>query len=574
MITSVRANRSSFRTVTFQPGFNVVLADRTQDSTKKDSRNGLGKSTLIEILHFALGSKPEGLEKLAGWEFTVGLRLAGRSIDVTRAVDDPKRIALTGDIEGISVGTRLDVGRQASDTEWIQYLGQAMFGLPAKEKGDKWTPTYRSLISYFIRRGKDAFSDPFGRHRQQQEWDKQVANAFLLGLAWEDAQAFEDLRQKDKALDALRKAARAGVVDGLSGKLGELDAERVLLVERADQEQAALKSFRVHPQYREIETQASALTEQIHDLSNENVSDRNLIGFYRQSLEVAVPPDEGDVVRLYEEAGTALPEMVKKRLDDVRSFHAQLVDNRRAFLHDEMQRLELARVQRDDRIKDLTAQRAELLAILRDHGALEEHSRLQRLHLSTVEEIRKLETRIGNLRKVEKGKSDLTVEREHLLQRTRSDYDARGEIRRRAIKAFASHSEALYSEPGTLVIEVAKTGFKFDVEIPRAKSAGVANMKIFCYDLTLAELWAGKQPSPGMLVHDSLIFDGVDERQVAQALQRAAKVSGERGFQYICTINSDAIHDAEFEPGFDLSEFVRLRLTDESPEGRLLGVQF
>ncbi len=574
MITSVRANRSSFRAITFQPGFNVVIADRTQDSTKKDSRNGLGKSTLIEILHFALGSKPEGLKSLAGWEFTVGLRLGSRSIDVTRSVDDPKRIVLAGDVEGIRVGTKLEAGRQASDTEWNQFLGQAMFGLPAKEKTDKWSPTFRSLISYFIRRGKDAFSSPFVHHRQQQDWDKQVANAFLLGLAWEDAQAFEDLRQKDKALEALRRAARAGVVEGLSGKLGELDAERVLLVERADQEQAALMSFRVHPQYREIETQASALTKQIHELSNENVTDRNLISYYRQSLEVAVPPDDGDVVRLYEEAGTALPEMVKKRLDDVRSFHAQLVDNRRAFLHDEMKRLELARVQRDDRIKDLTAQRAELLAILRDHGALEEHSRLQRLHLATVEEIRKLETRIGNLRKVESGKSEQNVERERLLQRARVDYAAREEVRRRAIKAFASHSQALYSEPGQLVIHVERTGFKFDVEIPRARSAGVANMKIFCYDLTLAELWADRQPSPGFLVHDSLIFDGVDERQIAQALQRAAKVSGEQGFQYICTINSDAIHDAEFEPGFDLSEFVRLRLTDESPEGRLLGVPF
>ena len=57
MIKRVFANRSSFKAVEFQPGFNVVWADRTKESTKKDLRNGLGKSTLIEIIHFCLGAK-------------------------------------------------------------------------------------------------------------------------------------------------------------------------------------------------------------------------------------------------------------------------------------------------------------------------------------------------------------------------------------------------------------------------------------------------------------------------------------------------------------------------------------
>jgi uncharacterized protein YydD (DUF2326 family) len=574
MITSVRANKSSFRSITFEPGFNVVVADRTKDSTKKDSRNGLGKSTLIEILHFAFGSSLDGLEKLSGWEFTVGLRLGERTLDVTRAVGNPKRIVVMGDVDGLEIGKSIEGGRQVTDAEWTRFLGQAMFGLSAKEKGDKWTPGFRSLISYFVRRGKDAFSNPFEHHRKQQEWDKQVANAFLLGLAWEDAQECEALRQKDKALNALRAAARSGVLEGLSGKLGELEAERVILAARAAKEEVALKSFRVHPQYRQIESEASDLTRQIHEAANENISDRNLIGYYRQSLDVAVPPDEADVVRLYEEAGSALPESVRKRLDEVRTFHARLINNRRAFLNDEVVRLEQGCLQRDEKIGRLTSQRASLLAILQEHGALEEYSRLQQVHLATVDAVRELDARISNLRKVESGKSSLAVERERLLQRTRSDYDAREEIWKRAIMAFASHSEALYREPGQLRIQVEKSGFKFDVEIPRAKSGGIGNMKIFCYDLTLAELWAARQPSPGLLVHDSVIFDGVDERQIAHALQRAAAVSRERGFQYICTINSDVIHEDEFESGFDLKQFVRMRLTDATPEGRLLGVSF
>src|SRR5580693_5426941 len=56
-LVRVSSNQPSFREVEFKPGFNVILAERTKDATKKDSRNGLGKSTLIEIISFCLGSK-------------------------------------------------------------------------------------------------------------------------------------------------------------------------------------------------------------------------------------------------------------------------------------------------------------------------------------------------------------------------------------------------------------------------------------------------------------------------------------------------------------------------------------
>ena len=82
MIHSITANHSSFNPVEFTPGLNVILADRTETSTQKDTRNGLGKSTLIEIIHFCLGSNVQrgqglSIEPLRGWEFTLEITLAG-----------------------------------------------------------------------------------------------------------------------------------------------------------------------------------------------------------------------------------------------------------------------------------------------------------------------------------------------------------------------------------------------------------------------------------------------------------------------------------------------------------------
>ena len=137
-----------------------------------------------------------------------------------------------------------------------------------------------------------------------------------------------------------------------------------------------------------------------------------------------------------------------------------------------------------------------------------------------------------------------------------------------------AHSEALYQAPGRLVLDVGPKGFTFDVEIERSGSQGIDSMKVFCYDLMLARLWATKKLSPGFLVHDSTLFADVDERQCALALQLAEQVSREEGFQYICTLNSDKLPEEEFPASFDIEKWVRLRLTDDQPEGSLLGFRF
>src|ERR1051326_771842 len=69
---------------------------------------------------------------------------------------------------------------------------------------------FRSLITYFARRGRSAFSEPFVHEPRQQEWDRQVHNAFLLGLNFDYPAKAQELKDREKMLNSLRKAAKAG----------------------------------------------------------------------------------------------------------------------------------------------------------------------------------------------------------------------------------------------------------------------------------------------------------------------------------------------------------------------------
>jgi uncharacterized protein YydD (DUF2326 family) len=100
-------------------------------------------------------------------------------------------------------------------------------------------------------------------------------------------------------------------------------------------------------------------------------------------------------------------------------------------------------------------------------------------------------------------------------------------------------------------------------------------MKIFCFDLMLMQLWSARDPAiRRVLIHDSMLFDGVDERQVAAALELAAAEAERLGFQYVCTMNSDALPRGELAADSVVLRNVAIELNDRDPSGMLLGIEF
>ena len=87
MIYKIWADDPRFKVVEFQPGFNVVTAEKTKESDPKDSRNGLGKTSLFAIIHFLLGSPRLALQRassLEDWTFYGHFNIGGYECVVSR----------------------------------------------------------------------------------------------------------------------------------------------------------------------------------------------------------------------------------------------------------------------------------------------------------------------------------------------------------------------------------------------------------------------------------------------------------------------------------------------------------
>ncbi|MBF0620785.1 MAG: DUF2326 domain-containing protein [Magnetococcales bacterium] len=582
MITQIYANDHRFRKLAFTEGFNIVLADRTTVSSGKDSRNGLGKTTLIQIIHFCLGANIDAAQKkvlpkkhLADWTFSLEISIDNKPVTITRGIDSYSNIYVY-DVSPLwpiqPTARKGNLVYLASELNLL--LGDLLFGLPIEQKGQSKRASFRSMISYFIRRGKGAYLTPFESYGKQTKQDAMLTNAFLLGLAWEYVGELEVIKKREEDINVLKKAIDGGIVQGFKTTLGELESQRVRIESQIEREEIEISQFRVHPKYEELQNNADKLTKEVHDLMNSNNMDQQFLVLYEGNLQDETPPQNDALVRIYEEAGIALPGIALRKIEEVKKFHAQIIANRHDFLADEIERIKLSISQREKSIQEKTEIRANIMRTLQAHGALNEYNRLQQQHMKAVNELNEVISMIENQRAFVTGQSQLKIDREKLHQKWRIDHDERKTVREKAISLFNEYSQYLYEVPGDLVVNVESKGYLFDVEIERSESDGIGNMKIFCYDLMLASLWAEHEKTPRVLIHDSLMFDGVDERQRARALELACRESEKRGFQYICTMNSDMVPHDEFCSNFDINQYVRLRLTDNDVSGSLLGMRF
>lgn len=580
MIYSIKSDKPSFNPIYFNKGFNIILADRTKQSSDKDSRNGLGKSTSIEIIHFCLGGgKGETLSKpqLNDWTFAIEIDIGDNKYSVSRNTSKPNKIYVDGDFTTWPLKPEYDEENGKSffsRNGWVSVLGVLMFNIPDTDEY-KYHPSFRSIISYFIRKNghSGAFLNPFQHFKNQKEWDIQVNNAFLLGLGWEFSSSWQVLKDRKAVLNQIKEEAKTGIISNLLGNIGELEAKKVRLESQVKQERENLNSFKVHPQYQNIEDEANNYTVKIHENINLNVESKRLLEHYEKSIVEEIDAKPEALSQVYREAGVYFADILMKKIEEVQNFHNTVVQNRKEYLLLEIEKLKEVITIREQGIKSLTDKRAELLEILNTHGALEERRLLENNHQETVAQLKDVSIKIDNLKRYEQGKSALTVDQELLQQKTKNDLSGR-QIRDEAMLAFNSYSQSLYDTPGTLSINVEKSGYKFDVIIERSGSHGVGNMKIFCYDLVLARLWAKRTNTPKTLMHDSIIFADVDERQKARAIQLAKQEAEQQGFQYICTMNSDSIPINEFDKDFNYIDYVVSTFTDDKENGGLLGIRF
>lgn len=584
MIHRIYSTLNSFKELTFKSGLNVLFADKSDQSTAKHTRNGAGKSSVLEIIHFlTAGDCTEGSifrdPALSEFRFGMEFDLGGKKVGVERSGAAPSEFVIVSDDtsqwpvqpEASKTGEKI-----LSQKNWDRVLGALMFGLDEQTIGKArmaYSPTFRSLFTYFVRRLPGGFTEPHLHFVQSKPANWQVALSYLLGLDWTIAQEWQVVRDEEDEIRKLRAAVGEGDLAEIVGKKAQLRSEIASAETAANRFSERLVTFQVLPDFREYEKRASELTRRLSELSDANTLDVELLGELDRAVAEEKPPEITDLARAYEEAGVSLPGIALKRFDEVRKFHESVVSNRKSYLAGEIEAAKTRIAAREIDSKSVDSERQQVMSILKSHGALEQYSKLQADYGRKVADLELLKKRFTAAEKIEEGLAKLKIRRQQLLLRLKQDYTEQSVALSRSIVTFEEISKQLYQKPAKFTPTETTNGPLFKIDVEGERSPGIGNMQIFCFDMMLTQIVAYRKSGPGFLVHDSHLFDPVDARQVGTALKIGSELSVSRGFQYIVTLNSDK--QVEAPEGFNLPDYeMPVKLTDATESGGLFGLRF
>ncbi len=567
MIHRLGSDLASFKDIEFKPGLNILPSPNGEGGTGPRSGKGSDETGLVELIHFLFGADVRkgsvfNSKALKPWNFEIVFDIAGAAATVSRGGGRPEVVRVNGLPENSPIpplsGRGMDFS-EMSNGEWSAALGNIWFGLPASSNDRKqgFHPSFQRIFPYFARRhGDGGFRSPTRHSIKQRNWSQQVSVSHLLGLDWSIPRRFEELRSREKIAREIWRSAESGSLGRFFGETAVLRTKLAIAKHRAKQLREKVDAFEVVPEYKELESEANAITAEIDEINGDNLMDARSLKDLEASLSDDETPGSAEIEKLFSEANVLLPDRVWRRVEEVERFHRAITENRRAHMADEIASKRERMAARSERVAGLDTRRGQIMAILEAGGALEHYTALRGESARAEAEAEALRQRMEAATRLEKSKSGIAREREELFNALRNDIDERWDIVREAILAIESLSESLCEKVGGLTVYPTMKGIEFEFKSHGRPVGGAPGMRIFCFDLMLAEITARRGRGPGFLIHDGRLFDGVGGRHVARALQLGAERAEAVGFQYIVIMNPDALPRDGFGRGFDVHDHV------------------
>lgn len=575
-----------FDVVEFQMGANLIFGHKDPEIKKKNSLNGIGKSTFLDLIDFCLLNTytktnnnrlflaEDILTKhLVVLDFVVD----GKDYSIGRSIDSPSEIIFTSEEQELTM--------TISDAK--KRLSQLMF-LRTDYTGKYYDAWYRSLAPLFLKihksKSTDKFIDPIQYIDKVPLSELIQYHLFLLNidnkLSYENNNIQVDIKRKKPALKEVKS-----IVEDTYEVSDIKDANEQLLslqseIKRLDN---AVNSFKLSENYKASEEDVDNLTKEIKDMLLMNINDHKRLNEYVRSIEnfeTFNKRDASSVAKIYKELNEVFAESVKITLDAAVDFRRQIAKSREDFIGEEIQRLTEVTSRREQKIKELDEKRADILGFLKSKKAIKDLTEAFGVLSDKKKDMTNLSAKLTTYNTIEKELIDIQA-----YEKT-NDSQILTFIQTIQLTTISDLHE-LFMEIYSIIYRKSKkpkfnitdrmtTDAKIDitVTVPADNSKANNQGRTLVYDLMLMfNMINNNLRGPRFLVHDG-VFDGMDRSHFVNLYKFLHEDAKASKFQYIFTLNEEGELNSAFGGGAEdvtVDRLVKDAILVLTPKKKLLG---
>ena len=569
-LISLTANKESFRPVHFKNeiGLNFIVAiqKNPESSDKGNTTNGVGKSLIVALIHFCLGSsKKDSLKKdLSGWSFLLTFKIGSETFKSERSTDKQDVIFLNG--------------QEISLPKFRNKFESLLFDIPVGTS----QLSFRSLLPFFIRPRKASYTDYDNPNSVKNDYQIQITNALLLGLdVLLVEEKFKLRKEKERIKNLVKELNQDELLKDFFNQKKDATLEGQQVKEDILKLENDLKSFKVADDYYEINKDADRIKLEIEKAKNKIILIENQLLNIEETRKISPDIKRENIEKIYKEASAVFNQESLKTLEDLEKFYKHLSSNREKRLLDKKN--ELLRSLNDLR-KNIDQKKIELdskLKYLDTHQALD-------IVLKLKDKLSDLKAKEDNIQRYDAliskyQKSKIKTEKDFIASTEKTQYylDDAKEVIKSTTDFFREIAKRFYPNATAGITVRNNDGdnqirYDIDAKISADRSDGIGNIKIFCYDLTI--LLKGFAHRVNCIFHDSRLLSDTDPRQIAELFKILNEFIQASGKQYILSLNQNQLDEVkkyltEIEYQTIIQQNICLELKDELPEDKLLGIQ-
>ena len=308
----------TFKTIEFDYGFNFLVSV----SVNGKSNNGTGKTSLIQIINFCLGSSTEKIstyEDLNKEEFSVDLIIDNKTITLSRTPKNASKIKVIDRQNLFEDGVLED---EPKTVDWVKNkLNKFIFGIENEDI------SFRNLISPFMKRGAFAFNNIYKTHAMETNIVTQLKNSFLMNVPIEPNIELKALVEERESFLKLKEIKETDII-WKKEKLNTLKTKIKNLEKEIKENEEKLKLFELTLKEKENMINIDKINNELSNLIKEKYIYLNYIESNKKIINHDDLLNIQQIKEILDESKFFIAQNKLKTLEEVQEYHIKLNQDR------------------------------------------------------------------------------------------------------------------------------------------------------------------------------------------------------------------------------------------------------